>query len=317
MAICREDEVNDEIELVREKTYCGSAIVAVKCGFGYMTRPWIAQGEKYALIGLSIKTAGNVEVNLRHLGIQILTNLAFKVPDHWSAWLGSMRVEEIEMCNLFIVATSDTSPAGVLDGENQRLERIVWNFYLGLLLTCAVRPTHKPVRLTGSYENNLIDVQQQGDEDAPIGSIITGYPALGSDEIATAASLATGLTQLTDPQRTGWCWHLLRTLTVYVGACTTPDMMDRIHQYARCVEGLILPSKGNTESQFKSRTELFIGPYHHNLMGEIYRVRSAVEHLHEIDYMHPFDRDKRLALVRQEAIIADIARQALRRVLRR
>jgi hypothetical protein len=38
---------------------------------------------------------------------------------------------------------------------------------------------------------------------------------------------------------------------------------------------LILPAAGKTKRQFKSRAELFIGPGHHDLMGELYDVRSA------------------------------------------
>jgi hypothetical protein len=35
-----------------------------------------------------------------------------------------------------------------------------------------------------------------------------------------------------------------------------------------------LPDPGKTKQKFKSRTELFIGPRHHDMMGEIYDVRS-------------------------------------------
>ena len=66
---------------------------------------------------------------------------------------------------------------------------------------------------------------------------------------------------------------------------------------------------------FKSRTELFIGPRHHDLMGEIYDVRSAVEHLHENRYLEGFDRAVRLDLLKKEAIAEHIARTALARAI--
>jgi len=66
--------------------------------------------------------------------------------------------------------------------------------------------------------------------------------------------------------------------------------------------------------QFKSRTELFIGPKHHDEMGEIY-VRSAVEHLHENRYLEGFDRKIRLDLVKKEAFVEHIARKALARII--
>jgi hypothetical protein len=50
-------------------------------------------------------------------------------------------------------------------------------------------------------------------------------------------------------------------------------------------------------------------------MGEIYEVRSDVEHLHEYRYLEMFDRDVRLELVRKEAIIEYIARKVLARII--
>ena len=76
-----------------------------------------------------------------------------------------------------------------------------------------------------------------------------------------------------------------------------------------------LPSVGETKRQFKSRTELFIGPHHHDLMGEIYDVRSAVEHLHENRYLEGFNREVRLDLLKKEAIVENIARNSISRII--
>lgn len=98
-------------------------------------------------------------------------------------------------------------------------------------------------------------------------------------------------------------------------ARTTGDILERIHQDSRCIDGLILPKPGKTTQQFKSRSELFIGPGHHDTMGEIYDVRSAVEHLHENRYLETFDRQLRLELLKKEAIIEYIARTALAQIV--
>jgi hypothetical protein len=50
-------------------------------------------------------------------------------------------------------------------------------------------------------------------------------------------------------------------------------------------------------------------------MGEIYDVRSAVEHLHENRYLEGFDRATRLDLVKKEAIVEHIARTTLARII--
>jgi len=51
------------------------------------------------------------------------------------------------------------------------------------------------------------------------------------------------------------------------------------------------------------------------MMGEIYDIRSAVEHLHDNQYLEIFDRNVRLDLLRKEAIAEHIARTALVRII--
>ncbi len=110
-------------------------------------------------------------------------------------------------------------------------------------------------------------------------------------------------------------WRFFRTLHIYVNTRSIGELLDRIHQYCRCIDGLILPAIGKTKQQFKSRTELFIGPGHHDLMGSLYDIRSQVEHLHENRYLETFDRDIRLDLVKKEAIVECITRSALARIV--
>jgi hypothetical protein len=91
--------------------------------------------------------------------------------------------------------------------------------------------------------------------------------------------------------------------------------MDRLHQYCRCVDGLILSQPGSGLKQFKSRTELFIGPRDHELMGQLYAIRSDIEHLNEHKYLEVSDRAKRLELVQKEVIAEQIARNALAHII--
>jgi hypothetical protein len=91
--------------------------------------------------------------------------------------------------------------------------------------------------------------------------------------------------------------------------------MDRLHQYCRCIDGLILSEAGSGLKQFKSRTELFVGPRDHDLMGQLYAIRSDIEHLNEHKYLEVFDRARMLDLVQKEAIAHHIARHALAHVI--
>jgi len=276
---------------------------------------WIDDGEKYGLVGLSVKVEGHIPQGTISANLSVLADTTFNVPSNWQEWLGSIRAREVEDCNLFLLSKQPSSTPGILDAENQKLEQLVWNFYVGLLLASTFAPAHKPVMLTGSRQAGEIDIRQQKDLDSPIPCLFRPYPPVLARDIQLAAQLGEKLDAVATAQLPGGHWRLFRTLHVYTEARTNSEIVDRLHQYSRCIDGLILPDAGKTKQQFRSRTELFIGPSHHDMMGEIYDVRSAVEHLHENRYLEGFDRATRLDLLKNEAIVEHIARTALARII--
>ena len=57
---------------------------------------------------------------------------------------------------------------------------------------------------------------------------------------------------------------------------------DRLHQFVRWLEGLVLPLRGRTKKHFAHRCQTFAGAGEatRNLLSEAYDLRSATEHLH-------------------------------------
>lgn len=276
---------------------------------------WIDDGEKYALVGLNVKFEGRLPAGRITPNLWVLAAPNFKLPSHWQEWLGSIRAQEVEDCNLFLLSKVDSSTPGVLDAENQKLQQRAWNFYIGLLLANTFATAHRPVMLTGSRRDGEIDIRQQQDFDSPISCVFRPYPPLVPGDIRLAAQVGENLDTLATAPLSGGHWRLFRTLHIYTEARTKRDILDRLHQYCGCIDGLILPNAGETRRQFKSRTELFIGPRHHDLMGELYDIRSAVEHLHENRYLESRNRPTRLDLLKKEAIVEYVARKVLARIL--
>jgi hypothetical protein len=110
---------------------------------------WINDGEKFGLVGLSVKLDDEIapEMLTRHL--RALTDTTFTFPPLWREWLGSIRAGEVEDCNLFLLSKLPSLTPHVHDAENHTLRQRVWNFYVGLLLASTFSPAHKPVMLTG------------------------------------------------------------------------------------------------------------------------------------------------------------------------
>jgi hypothetical protein len=137
------------------------------------------------------------------------------------------------------------------------LSRHVSHFYIGLLLSSTFAPSHRLVLLTGSRRDGEIGIGSQSDFETPIPQAIRHYPPLLNSEIEEVARLAAALeTVAADTSRSHW--RFFRALSLYVETRSLRDNMERLHQYCRCIEGLIMAEPGKALKQFKSRTELFI-----------------------------------------------------------
>jgi len=276
---------------------------------------WIRDGQKYALITLGVNVSPDIPTGAITENLSLLTSNALQFPQDWRAWLGSIRVEQLETSNLFIVSVRDSRTPAILDGENDVLRDHVWKFYCGLILASHFTPAEEPALFTGACRNGEIDIRSVANLDLPAPRLFHSYPEIVRQEIVLAGQLGENLIELEQAHIAGGRWRLFHALDIYIKARSRTDILDRIHQYCRCIDGLILPEPGRTKQQFKSRTELFIGPRHHELVGQIYDIRSAVEHLHENRYLEQFDRGTRLDLVMKEAFIEYVARNALARTL--
>ena len=203
---------------------------------------------------------------------------------------------------------------GTLDEENQKLERLVGDWYTGLTLTSKFETSDAIFIASGCCRDDRIDIRQFATIDPPFGSIVNGREPISINQLERASDIAQGLRAVAgSPGASNW--RLLRCLRLYQEARCNHDILERIHQFTRCIEGLIAPEQGKTRNQFKSRTETFIGPRHHDLMGEMYDLRSDVEHLNENLHLEEFDRKARISLAKLEAISEWIARSCLQRIV--
>ena len=217
-------------------------------------KEWIAEGEKYALIGLDVKIEHAIPFGEIAPGLWAWTDQKLDLPADWRTWIGSLRAEEIEGCNFALLSKMPSKRPGVLDGENQLLQRHVWGFYIGLLLSSSFTPSHRSIFLTGSRRDGEIDVRQVSSLDQPALNLFRHYLPILPDEVTRAASIGRHYEQLVTTPTTGTPWRIFRALSVYVAARTTEDLLDRLHQYCRCIDGLILSEPGQGAKQFKSRT---------------------------------------------------------------
>ena len=276
---------------------------------------WIDEGQKYAVIALSVKLDDPVPLREMTPNHWAFADARFDMPTHWREWLGTIRTEEVEHSNLFLLSKMISQVPEVVDAETAELKRHAGHFYAGLLLASPFAPACKPVMLAGYRQHGEINVRSQDDYDSVIPSIVRHYPPVTLAELQLAAKIASQIAAIETASLAGGHWRLFRILHLYLETRTIRDNINRLHQYCRCIEGLIVSEPGQGKNRFKSRTELFIGPRHHTLMGEAYDVRSDVEHLYENKHLEIFDRAARLELVKKLEMMEYIARSTLVRIL--
>jgi hypothetical protein len=273
----------------------------------------LKNGEKYALVAL--RTHAEIPAVFHAPGPPELwasSESPVQLEGHWEQWLGTIRAKHLAQANLFLVAKIRSQTLEVLDGENVELQKLVYWFHLGLLLSARLTTFDDPIQLTGSSYEGHPNVRQ-------VGHVTRAAPMLGLatekitiDVLARAAAIASALQEWGSA---GGSWRFTRVLQIYAAARANGDPLERIHQFSRCIDGLILPEVGKTRRQFMSRTETFIGPREHAFMGDVYDLRSLIEHLREYEFLDPPSRPVREDLLQKAALMEHLTRHCISRVL--
>jgi hypothetical protein len=182
--------------------------------------------------------------------------------------------------------------------------------FFGLLFASPGTP-----RLSGNYFSGAVhadetDVREMGTVETCTRTPGAPFWALDNAVLDFANEITQGIVEFQHLAETSRTW---RMTTAFHDGAKSGVLGDRLHQFIRCIEGAILPEAGRTERQFKSRSELFIGPAHHTLVEQLYRLRSAVEHLHD---PNDFVKDRK-ELARFAYQSEAIARHCLQRIFTR
>jgi hypothetical protein len=209
--------------------------------------PHVGPGEKYALIGFRIiRPIGMDPVHLG-AGLWACGRLPFALDGNWKEWIGTVREQAIRHANLFLLAKMRSSQVEIRDGENEKLKNQVFRLYQALLLSASVRVFDAVFLLTGAHRESGPEVRELMEPPAPLS--IAG---------ATADAVTPAILRLADRsviaiaelEAIGGFQRIGRMYSIYQRALDNPDHVERLHQFCRCIEGLILPDISRTTTQF-------------------------------------------------------------------
>jgi hypothetical protein len=234
--------------------------------------------------------------------------------EHWERWLGEVAFRGFDTALVLTVISQQPEPGLIVNHElRQKLD----NLSVGVLLQGAPR-SGESFYIAGANESGVPDARH-------FGRTRIFYPTegmkplvIGRTELDRAVDLASKLETINVE---GEDWRRVRRgIDALMKGSSEPTFQDaRLHDFVRCLEGLILPEQGNTRKQFIHRAQTFAvaNEAAREMLGQIYDIRSQVEHLH-----HPLDplpgepKENRKALLFKRARQADaLARFAVRHLL--
>ena len=202
----------------------------------------------------------------------------FGLTNAWKRWIGSLKADQLQKADLFLLAKGSCKSPNVLDEDNKKYQERVFHFYAGILLSGFMSCDFDPYIVSGANANHQINVRTVAEYRVPIEP--PGAPVKGVDSswLARAAKLADSMEELS---KKGQFHRVIKSIRTFLRGLEEQDIGTRLHQFTRCIEVFIYPRQGKTRADFIARSVLFIGTPHNHLMGEIFDIRSSVEHMHD------------------------------------
>lgn len=241
----------------------------------------LARREKYAAIILSgasrVAFQGNIEVGN---GLWVLHDPPVNVAEHWRGWIGTIRADDIEKANLWIVSKRISRTPEVIDAENQQLGESVNLLFHALLIAGPPSYQHGYV-LAGANPDGQPEIRQFGDQTPRyLKSFGAQDSSIGPKRVQSAHRIAAGLTHVFADVS---YMRLRRGIRAFFSGLAASPPQDRVHQFIQTVESVTKPRSRGTAVDIAERSRTFINrsSLGQRVVRECYDLRSAIEHFRD------------------------------------
>lgn len=279
----------------------------------------IESNEKFALLALPrVNLIESVSNLVLPNGIRVTRTLPLQLAEQWQQWIGEIRAKQLQDAGCYLLVTGQTSSPEILDADNQELMRRICGFLDALLIVETPCCAAQPFLLTGANVLGEIRIRQVSSLFMPIRRAYNQKAilrALNQQDFESAAVAADALSSIIAGQQHT---RFKRAISAFLAGIRDTRHDERLHQFCRCIDGIVLSCKGSGKKDFKSRTALFIGSGHETVADEIYEMRSAVEHLRpaESEAVDCADlKAQRIRVIERSVQAEIIARHCLNRIL--
>jgi len=213
-------------------------------------------------------------------GTWICARVPVTIDTHWKEWIGTIRLERLGNSNLIMIVSEGSANPQLLDEHHEKLKKRLSRTF-SLLQLSGVLEYGGANLLCGSYFDGKSEIRQMSK--FPFFYQTRGYSRtpVTIRRLEKAVQLRKALEEMDsspdDWKRLKWGWRVL------MDGLQKEHGQERIHQFVRSLEALILPEIGKTKRQFTHRCQTFAkaNPHTNQILEEAFELRSMAEHLND------------------------------------
>jgi hypothetical protein len=280
----------------------------------------IAQGAKFAAYFLgSCRVADDIPSD----GVEVFDGIwaANRCADidtggYWARALGRLTMDEFDKGGLALYIASPAASLETIDDVNERFKRSLEKVFQSLQIDRVPRYS-KGFCVTGANVEGHIWVGQLVRL-----RDVSPTPGLKSSTVTRAyvedaAALAPRLQRIANGGTDNWNRLRRGIRALLIGSQIENVEGDRLHQFVRALESLVLPREGSSAREFAHRCRVFARTAEPQALRQLYDMRTSVEHLHSAARDVSGQLRERIDLVNRRTRQADaLARFAIGRVIK-
>lgn len=272
-----------------------------------MTSISFSENDKFAILPIQ-QTFSNLPKHWRGQlsdGTSVYTEFSIDLESEWNKLLGTLRIKSLKESNLIFVCTLESKTAGVLDHEQQELFIHLHQLF-HVLQVSGVLHYEDAYLLMGSFYENRLRVQQ-------VSHLDSFYATPGSKPVPVTLERLEEACQARRVLSEIWSTDDFRRLKYGLIALFQglrgEAVLNRVHQFVRSLDGLVVTGKGSGMLDFRSRCQTFIKASTDlaEILEDAYNIRSAVEHLNIEQFLDGERKEKVTQRTRQMEQLASFA----------
>lgn len=212
-------------------------------------------------------------------GISASQTSPIKYSGVWPKWLGSLRTEDFESSNLYVLVQDSNEASGVQDGAfNSIIKKLLT--YIRALEICGLIRVNHALWVAGWKDGRKANIVRTANYEKPASNKDRDYPNINEAFLKRATQVFEGLVQCyAEPAKNEMI--LLGLYALQKGLREGTDLpLERPYEFVRSIEALLTLDASAGNKKFGKRASFFTGrsSLHEETLRDMYVLRNCASH---------------------------------------